>query len=225
MAKKTISKKKKISWVKRVWNKISNWFKSFWNWLKGINLVALMNLALLSAIIVLFSMLILDITKQDNTRVVVLPQSTKYTVASEFKAPTTDTRRVKPRAVLPLRQNETKSKTIGFVHIVKTRPAPIIIQNIPCQNNVLMSDTVINSRYTATVLKNGTQVNGNLYIQDMRKYTLPCNVVVNGDLILRNTGILNFCGGFTVHGNIYVSPRSSFGPLPRDARIGGHVIL
>lgn len=225
MAKKTVSKKKKTSWIKRVWNKICGWFKCFWNWLKGINLVALLNLALLSAIIVLFSMLILDVTKQANTPVVIVADSTERGIVSEFKEPKTDTRHIKPRAVLPLSQNASDSKTIGFVRTVKARPAPIVTQNIPCQNNVLLSDTVIDSRYTATVLKNGTQVNGNLYIQDMRKYTLPCNVVINGNLILRNTGILNFCGDFTVQGNIYVSPRSSFGPLPNNARIGGHVIL
>jgi hypothetical protein len=38
-------------------------------------------------------------------------------------------------------------------------------------------------------------------------------------------GLLQFCGDFVVTGNIYVSPRSSFGPIPKTARIGGYVVL
>ena len=68
-------------------------------------------------------------------------------------------------------------------------------------------------------------VNGNLYLQDMHKYTLPCNIRVNGNVFLRDLGLLQFCGDFTITGNIYVSPRSSFGPIPRTARLGGRVIL
>ena len=59
----------------------------------------------------------------------------------------------------------------------------------------------------------------------MQKYTLPCNINIEGNLFLRDMGMLQFCGAFTVKGNIYVSPRSSFGPLPKTARLGGQVIL
>ena len=75
------------------------------------------------------------------------------------------------------------------------------------------------------VVKNGAHIQGDLYIQDMRKYTLPCDIVIDGNLFLRDVNMLNFCGDFTVRGNIYVSPRSSFGPVPSTARIGGQVIL
>ena len=88
-----------------------------------------------------------------------------------------------------------------------------------------MGDTVIDHHDMTTVLQNGAHVRGNLYIQDLRKYTLPCNIVIDGNLILRDVNMLNFCGDFTVRGNIYVSPRSSFGPVPSTARIGGQVIL
>jgi hypothetical protein len=75
------------------------------------------------------------------------------------------------------------------------------------------------------VLPNGAHIRGDLYIQDLRKYTLPCDIVIDGNLFLRDVNLLNFCGDFTVRGNIYVSPRSSFGPVPSTARIGGQVLL
>ncbi|MFQ6739611.1 MAG: hypothetical protein ACLRFJ_03015, partial [Alphaproteobacteria bacterium] len=76
-----------------------------------------------------------------------------------------------------------------------------------------------------SVIKNNTKIYGNLYLQNMRKYVLPCNVTVNGNIFLRDLNMLQFCGKFNVTGNIYVSPRSSFGPLPCDAHIGGQIIL
>lgn len=88
-----------------------------------------------------------------------------------------------------------------------------------------MGDVIIDSRGAGAILRKDTQVNGNLYLQNMRKFTLPCNVRINGNLFLRDVNKLQFCGEFVVTGNIYVSPRSSFGPLPKNARIGGYVVL
>ena len=59
----------------------------------------------------------------------------------------------------------------------------------------------------------------------MRKYTLPCDAKIRGNLFIRNVDKLSFCGQFSVKGNIYVSKQSSFGPIPRNANIGGQVIL
>ena len=64
-----------------------------------------------------------------------------------------------------------------------------------------------------------------LYIQHMRKYVLPRGIQIEGNLFLRDMGLLEFAGEFTVTGNIYVTPNSSFGPIPSNARIGGQVIL
>ena len=75
------------------------------------------------------------------------------------------------------------------------------------------------------MLSNGVKVNGNLYIQNMRKYTLPCDAKINGHLIIRNVNKLSFCGGFTVNGNIYVNRESAFGPIPDNTRIRGKIIL
>ena len=88
-----------------------------------------------------------------------------------------------------------------------------------------MGDVVIDTRRAASVIEHNTRVQGNLYLQNMRKYTLPCGVRVEGNLFLRDVNLLQFCGEFTVTGNIYVNPRSSFGPIPANARVGGYVIL
>ena len=75
------------------------------------------------------------------------------------------------------------------------------------------------------VLYNGVIIDGNLFLQNMRKYTLPCGVKINGNLFIRNVDKLSFCGDFTVMGNIYVNRQSSFGPVPQSARVMGRVIL
>ena len=75
------------------------------------------------------------------------------------------------------------------------------------------------------VLYNGAKINGNLIIQNMRKYTLPCGMKINGHLFVRNVARLHFCGEFTVNGNIYVNRESSFGALPDGTKINGQIIF
>ena len=232
--KRTAKKTQKKSWLRRSWDWVVSiftwiWAKicMFWAWLSGLNLIALLNLALLASIIVLFSMLIIDVFSTKSTPVVIVnPQTEVQQTKSET------VRRVRPRAVLPLKQNTVqkcnrcaKRERISAINVVPVKANPVTVKQTPCHKHQIMGDTVIANRSDAVVLKPGMQVNGNLYIQNMRKYTLPCDVKINGNLFLRDLGMLQFCGGFTVTGNIYVSPRSSFGPLPNDARIGGQVIL
>ncbi|MCQ2582072.1 MAG: hypothetical protein MJ170_03805 [Alphaproteobacteria bacterium] len=245
-AKTNAKKTQKKSWLRRacesvvnafhwVWSKICDFGKwiwkvlcMFWTWLSGLNLVALLNLALLSSVIVLFSMLIIDVVSTKSTPIVVVNPQTAATqqVKSE------PVRHVKPRAVLPFKQNTAskcehciKKEFISAINLVPVKANPVTVKQTPCHKHQIMGDTIIANRSDAIVLKPGMQVNGNLYIQNMRKYTLPCDVKINGNLFLRDLSMLQFCGRFTVTGNIYVSPRSSFGPLPNDARIGGQIIL
>ncbi len=86
-------------------------------------------------------------------------------------------------------------------------------------------DVVVNGRGDGHMLTNDIRVQGNVYLQNMRKYVLPCNAYIDGHLFLRDVNMLQFCGDFVVTGNIYVSRRSSFGPIPSTARLGGQVIL
>ena len=89
----------------------------------------------------------------------------------------------------------------------------------------MYGDIIIDNRGDAKLLNNGTEIDGNLYLQNMRKYVLPCNIKISGNMFIRDVSMLQFCGDFEITGNIYVSPRSSFGPIPSSARLGGQVIL
>ena len=88
-----------------------------------------------------------------------------------------------------------------------------------------MGDVIVGGGTDGYRITTGANVRGNLFLQNMRYYTLPCDVRVDGDLYLRNVNMLRFCGPFIVTGNIYVSRNSSFGPIPRNARLGGQVIF
>lgn len=223
---KTTAKKaqaKKTTWIKRVWNiicwpfrKIANLCRRIWNWICKINIIGLTNLTLLLAIIILFSMLIIDVTgcfaKSDSATVNTPCQTTK--------------RRVKPRAFLPMKQNAKKNK-VQVVSVAPAKEAEIEIakKQVAEHNNKFWGDTVIDSRGAAALVKQGATINGNLFLQNMRKYVLPCDIRVNGHVFVRDVNLVQFCGDFVITGNIYVSPRSSFGPVPGTARLGGQVIL
>ena len=86
-------------------------------------------------------------------------------------------------------------------------------------------DIIVDINPSSPILSNGVKVNGNLYIQNMRKYTIPCEAKINGHLFIRNVNKVRFCGKFTVNGNIYVNRESSFGAIPEDATIKGQIIL
>ncbi len=182
-----------------------------WEWICEINIVGLVNLTLLLAIIILFSMLIIDVTRDCRGRAIAVNNAsannvtvvaTKYDGNKAGSMP------------LPNRRSNEKNSIVQDARVVRAaKPADVY------------GDLIIESRADAVVLKNGSHVRGNLYLQRMRKYVLPCGVVIDGNLFLRDVNLLQFCGPFAVKGNIYVSPSSSFGPIPYNARVGGQVIL
>lgn len=238
MVRKT---KKQKNFFNRLWAIICWPFKKIWaglcmlwNWIAGINLVALLNLALLISIIVLFTLLIIDLRKGANasdTEIMMKQNSivsTQNTTKTLKQKPIVTPRSITPRktTALPIKRDvATRKPLTAPVTVAKVKENPVAIKQVAIQNKTVLGDTVVDHHDMTAVLPNGAHVRGNLYIQDLRKYTLPCNIVIDGNLILRDVNMLNFCGDFTVRGNIYVSPRSSFGPVPSTARIGGQVIL
>lgn len=206
---------KRIGFWSRVWRIITWPFRmlakicrAIWKWICGINLIGLLNTALLVAIIVLFTMLILDFTKCGKRSVVIVAPAPIV----EQSVPATHINNKPAKKVLnivPVKKSEVK--------IAKRQSAK--------QGNKFSGDLIIDSRGAGKLLQNQSQVNGNVFLQNMHKYTLPCDVKINGNLFLRDLGLLQFCGDFTVTGNIYVTPRSSFGPIPKTARIGGFIVL
>ena len=224
---KTANKKaktsKSVNW-KKVWHAMGTPFRYIaklarraWNWVSGLNIVALANITLLVAIIVLFSILIMNILGCRKQAEVVVAQPVNVTQNVEV-------RNVVPRPVVLPVAGKKVAEPVNIVPVKKSE-VQIAKRHIAKQNKQLMGDVVIDSRGAGRMLESGMVVNGNLYLQDMHKYTLPCDVRVNGSVFLRDLGLLQFCGDFTITGNIYVSPRSSFGPIPRTARLGGRVIL
>lgn len=224
--RRTINKNKKQPTIwSRIWNvlcwpfhKIAKLATRLWNWICGLNLIGVLNSALLVAIIVLFSMLIIDFTKCNNHAIVIVAEPVPVT------KPMTDKRKVIARTpALPI-TNKKISKPVNVVPVKKSE-IKIAKKQTAVQNKKILGDVIVDSRGAGALLQNTNQINGNLYLQNMHKYTLPCDIKINGNMFLRDIGLLQFCGKFTVTGNIYVSPRSSFGPIPKNARIGGHVVL
>jgi hypothetical protein len=217
----TNKKQKQPSIWTTIWNalcwpfhKIAKLFNKLWNWICGINFIGLLNTTLLISIIALFSMLIIDFTKCNKQPVIIISQP----------APVTETRKVIPRkSTLPI--SEKKITEPINVLPVKKSEVKISKKQTAFQNRKILGDIIVDNRGAGALLQYNNQVDGNLYLQNMHKYTLPCGTKIHGNMFLRNIGLLQFCGDFTVTGNIYVSPNSSFGPLPKTARIGGHVIL
>ncbi len=201
--------------------------RKLWAWIRSIDLIGLVNLTLLIAIIVLFSMLIIDIVKCNKKTVVVVADTPMIAVTDNRPQITVTDKAapasITPRPTLPLRRDAATRRMIDKPVTVATSR-----QIVPCDAkpaHELHGDIIVDRNPGSPILARGVWINGNLYLQHMRKYTLPCGTVVRGNLYLRDVDMLQFCGDFTVTGNIYVSPRSSFGPIPRTARLGGQVIL
>lgn len=227
---KTAKRKTVIGRVKSAFLSAADWMlravRRIWEWICGINIIGLSNLALLIAIIVLFSMLIMDFSGCNKNAVVVISEPA---VTTTLQNTHDAARTVRPRPAttsLPIRRDpNTRKMNTAPVKVVAEKKCPVAENQIARVRHTLFGDIVIDGRPMATVLKDETHIQGNLYLQNMRKYTLPCDIKIHGNLFLRDVAMLQFCGDFTVTGNIYVSPRSSFGPIPRTARLGGQVIL
>ena len=218
--------------IKAIWRFIVRICRTIWNWLKQINIVGMINLTLLVAIIVLFGCLISNVVCCNKyARVATKNGNVSVTADSYGSQKHTDNRKVVMRqnkTVLPVKSDAVNGITpkIKVVGVDK----PMIDKNLSTPSNELpkqdlYGDVIVDNYPDAPVLMNGVNVNGNLFVQNMRKYTLPCDAKINGHLYIRNVQKLNFCGGFSVRGNIYVTRQSSFGPIPRNAYVGGQVIL
>ena len=224
--------------IKWLWRLICRICRAIWNWLKSIDIIGMINLTLLVAIIVLFLSLISNFVcckkysaGNNNT------QSTNQVVDkwATQKQQSNDNRRVVKRkytnaTVLPVKVDvadknvvRPQIRTVGVEkpEIVTELATPAA--ELPQQ--VLSGDVIVERAPYSPVLSNGVKINGNLFIQNMRKYTMPCDAKINGHLFVRNVQKLSFCGKFKVNGNVYVNRESSFGPFPEGTKINGQIIL
>jgi len=212
---------------KAIWRFLVRVWRAFWNWLVNINVVGMINLTLLVAIIVLMSFLISNFVRCDRAGGRIVRKNSNVVVTNDsYKSQTNDKRKFD--TALPVRADRNtgitpKIKTVGVAKPVVVKQVSMPAEELPQQN--LSGDVIVDMHPDAPVLMNGVNVDGNLFVQNMRKYTLPCGTVITGNLFIRNVERLSFCGSFVVHGNIYVNRQSSFGPIPSNARVGGQVIL
>lgn len=236
--KKSRTTSRRSSFWPRVWNAvcvpfraIGRWCRAFWKWVRSIDLIGLVNITLLSAIIVLFSMLIIDIVGCKKPVVIIAQDNAPTATQSQAAGSNSNTPRIvrerdsKRVTALPIRRDENRVFTAETINVARVQPDNVAIKQTARCGKTMYGDVIIDSRGAATMLKPGDVVKGNLFLQHMRKYTLPRGVRIEGHLFLRDMGMLQFGGEFTVTGNIYVTPTSSFGPIPGTARIGGQVIL
>jgi hypothetical protein len=196
--------------------------RAVWRWICSIEIGGLANLAMLLFIIVLFVILIGQVlslrcdrrgavatpvpeiaaTSRDNVEVTKSSYSKGAPAAKEIPVPAKKT-----FVILPMKGRSESAGT--------AEPAAVKVNG----------DVIVDGGKIGRRLGGMTKINGNLILQNMRSYTLPCGIKINGNLLVRNVRTLNFCGRFTVNGDIYVSSDSSFGPIPRSARIRGQVII
>ena len=208
------------SWPFRM---IGRGLNAFWQWVRCIDMIGLTNSTLLVAIIVLFSMLIIDVYNCSKKTVVLVPTESKPEVVAQVPEAT-----VKPKKSVKAKPAKIVRKTITLP-IKKTavtpKPGADNIEIVEHKAPIMHGDIIIDGEFPGAKVSQATKINGNLYLQNMRKYTLPCGLRIDGDLFLRNVAMLQFCGDFVVTGDIYVTRNSSFGPIPRTARVGGQIIF
>jgi hypothetical protein len=212
--------KKIIKWP---FVKIAELANRLWEWLCRLNIIAMVNLGILVGIIALFSVLIsnvLDWGGNDIRRGSVRDDTPRLVSVRTMKIGGPQSKQYKTARVRGHFVRQTKSQNI-ILPISDKAPMDIAtaVQKTPRHGDIIID---MDSRKS---IKSGDDIRGNVYVQYMRKYTLPCDIIIEGDLFLRDVELVKFCGGFTITGNIYVSKRSSFGPIPRNARLGGQVIF
>lgn len=208
---------------------------AIWRWLKSIDVVGMINLTLLVVIILLFLSLIVDFVRYRKCPIGTNTNSNnnqvEQVIVDSKNESVVGNRKVIKRSfntILPLKADKQtgivpKIKTIGVEKPRIAKELSFPAEELPQQK--MSGDVIVDINPKSPVLSNGVKINGNLIIQNMRKYTLPCGTKINGHLFIRNVERLQFCGAFTVNGNIYVNRQSSFGALPKGTKINGQIIL
>jgi hypothetical protein len=211
---------KKPNWFVRAWRWIKRQAGRFWSWVKRDRLVAfnILLLALLCAMLIF--MLSQVRCRNDKSAPAAQP-------AASQRAASRSVYQGRPTIVVsrnsePLVRAKVSAQKQRSVQKVITLP---IKREIPVAKKAISGTIVIDGRGRNIKLPPMASISGDLFLQNLRTYTLPCGTRINGDLYLRNVALLKFCGCFEVVGNIYVSRSSSFGPIPKDAYLGGQIVF
>ncbi len=205
--KKLYSAKKRLK-MRAFKERVAGWFRR-----NTCALTWITHSIILVAVIVLFVILIINLCNCNKTVIVerTLPAAVAEVPALENQVQVLDS--AAPQEIMEIKEISTLP--------LKKRPS----SPMPTEQIVRNGDIIVDGFIAREKIMRGTQVNGNVYLQNMRQYTLPCNLKVDGDLFVRDVALLKFCGAFQVSGNIYVNTHSSFGPIPQTSYLGGQIIL
>lgn len=202
--------------------------RAVWNWICNIEIAGLSNLAMLLLIIVLFSILIgQTLGPRCDKRVNQATATRTPQITSTMPKDNVEIIDAKAINVAQPKQIIVPEKKTTIILPLKVRPKSLSFRKVSETTTItrIDGDVIIDGEMIGKRLSGQTKINGNLILQNMRGFTLPCGIKINGNLIIRNVRTLNFCGNFAVNGDIYVASDSSFGPLPRNARISGQIIF
>jgi len=200
-------------WIKRQSSAV-------WKWLKRQDKLVFFNIILLALVIVMLCVMMRNVRRQSSPQVLRTPPSQavrnapRAGVAEQRLLPNRPTIIISRKAQAPIRRERKVIKRQRPVV-----PEPVVI-------NKIRGTIIIDGKGRAVKpLKPDTEIGGNLILQNIGVYLLPCGIKIGGDLLLRNVRELKFCGAFDIAGNIRVSRNSSFGALPKGAKLGGQILF
>lgn len=183
-------------------NKFKYFLDNLKNYIKSTDIVGISNITLLSFLFVFFTIL-------------------TFETINAYKS-TNNTNKTK---LIVVYKNVRKTES-NKIKIKENRP---INKNINCKNKDKVynryGDVIVDGKNSIDSIKQNENLVGNLYVQNMYNYTLPCDVSIKGNLFLRNLGRLKFCGKFTITGNIYITENVSFGNFPKGSKLEGNIIF
>ncbi|MDR1071021.1 MAG: hypothetical protein LBL21_00030 [Rickettsiales bacterium] len=225
---------KKPNLIVRAWRWTKRQAAAFWRYLRGLDKLAFFNIALLMLVCAMLFVMFGQVSSKTK-KTAVRSAAPQYAAAGKARAADGREKRVRrpERPTLVVARNG--APMIASETLVPRRPKNVWGQNIslPIRRNApavakkksVPGTLMIDGHGRKANLSPMTTVGGDLILQNMRAFTLPCGVRINGNLMLRNVKLLKFCGCFDIAGNIYVSSDSSFGPIPKNAYLGGQVIF
>jgi len=213
----------------------AGWFGRTWRYLRGLDKLAYINIVLLALLCAMFCAMYVRVDgakkrpHRHGAGYTLTERTGVYDLTERARRPNRPTVVVVSRRAVE--SPAPKIKRIGAPTMaarVRTITLPIrpgAIREMPAARKTVNGNIVIDGRGRNTAISPMTTVNGNLYLQNLNAWTLPCGTRVNGHLFVRDVKWLKFCGCFDVRGNIYVSANSAFGAIPRDASLGGRIIF
>jgi hypothetical protein len=225
--------KKKPNFFVRAWRRIVRQCSAFWKWLCNQDRMMFFNIVLLALVIAMMVAMICSVKRVGGAKKIPGARNVEYI---EFRAKNGRPIDFRPNLGRPTVVVSRNGQVLaGAPRRTAAGPRQKITlplkRNRPVARKTVAGGIVIDGNTRDGGLRAMTTVNGDLYLQNMRTYTLPCGTSVRGNLFLRNVRLLKFCDpaagvpSFYVAGNIYVSSNSSFGPIPKNAYLNGQIVF